>query len=117
VSKLQNTLVVHASTQSFEQEVLKASVPVFVDFWAPWCGPCLYVSPIIDQLAKQYEGKVKFVKVNTDENPDIAGSLGIQGIPTLIIFNGGKEVERVVGAAPKDHYVRHIERVLGGHGN
>jgi thioredoxin 1 len=107
---------VHASTQTFNDEVLKSPIPVFVDFWAPWCGPCLYVAPIIDQLASQYEGKVKFVKVNTDENPEIAGQYGIQGIPTLIVFNGSQEADRIVGAAPKEHYVRRIEHVLGGHG-
>lgn len=106
-------LVVHANSRTFDQEVLKANLPVFVDFWAEWCGPCRYVGPIVEELARDYEGRMKFVKVNTDENPDIAARYEIYGIPTLIIFKDGQAVERIVGAAPKPYYVQQISKVLG----
>ena len=86
---------------SFEQDVLKSDVPVLVDFWAPWCGPCRMVAPIVDEIAKDFEGKLKVVKLNTDENPNIASHYGIRSIPTLMIFKGGEKVDTVVGAVPK----------------
>ena len=86
---------------SFEAEVLKSDLPVLVDFWAPWCGPCRMVAPVVDEIAKQYEGEVKVVKLNTDENPNVASKYGIRSIPTLIIFKGGDRVDTVVGAVPK----------------
>jgi len=86
---------------SFEQDVLKSDVPVLVDFWAPWCGPCRMVAPIVDEIAKDFEGKLKVVKLNTDENPNIASQYGIRSIPTLMIFKGGEKVDTVVGAVPK----------------
>ena len=86
---------------SFEQDVLKSDVPVLVDFWAPWCGPCRMVAPIVDEIAKDFEGKLKVVKLNTDENPNIASQYGIRSIPTLMIFKGGEKVDTVVGADPK----------------
>lgn len=86
---------------SFEQDVLKSEVPVLVDFWAPWCGPCRMVAPIVDEIAKEYAGRVKVLKLNTDENPNIASQYGIRSIPTLMIFKGGEKVDTVVGAVPK----------------
>jgi thioredoxin 1 len=97
---------------SFKEDVLDSTVPVLVDFWAPWCGPCRLVGPVVDELAQQYEGKVKVVKLNTDENPDVAGQYGIRSIPTLMIFKGGRHVETVIGAVPKTTLCSTIEKHL-----
>ncbi len=85
----------------FEQAVLKSNVPVVVDFWAPWCGPCRAVAPILEELAGEYEGKLTIAKVNTDDDAEWAGKYGIMAIPTMIVFKDGKEVKRIVGARPK----------------
>jgi len=87
--------------ESFEQEVLNSEVPVLVDFWAAWCGPCRAIAPTVDQLAVEYAGKLKVVKVDVDQNPDISGRLGVMNIPTLMVFQGGQMVERIMGAVPK----------------
>jgi len=89
------------SDASFEQDVLKSDVPVLVDFWAPWCGPCRMVAPIVDEIAKEFEGQIKVFKLNTDENPNVASQYGIRSIPTLMLFKDGQKVETVVGAVPK----------------
>ena len=86
---------------TFDAEVLKSSTPVLVDFWAEWCGPCRMISPTIDQIAAEYSGKLKVVKMNVDDNPSVPGRYGVQGIPTLIVFKGGEVVEKVVGVMPK----------------
>jgi len=104
-----------ATAQNFMAEVVEASnaVPVLVDFWAPWCGPCKAVSPIVEELGREYAGRIRVVKVNTDAEGGWAGRLGIRGIPTLIFFKGGREVDRVVGAAPKGALKSHFDKVLG----
>lgn len=97
---------------TFKQEVLESEVPVLVDFWAPWCGPCRMVAPIVDEISVQYEGKVKVVKLNTDENPTVASQYGIRSIPTLMIFKGGQRVDMVVGAVPKTTLATTLEKYL-----
>jgi thioredoxin 1 len=92
---------VHVTDAAFEKTVLQANIPVIVDFWAPWCGPCKMVAPVLDKLAKEYSGKLLVVKVNTDENSEWAGRFGVQGIPTMLFVSGGKIVHRQVGALPE----------------
>lgn len=86
---------------SFEDDVLKSNVPVLVDFWAPWCGPCRMVSSTVDEIAQDFAGKLKVYKLNTDENPQVASQYGIRSIPTLMLFKNGVKVDTVVGAVPK----------------
>jgi thioredoxin 1 len=93
--------IVEGTDSNFDQEVLKSDVPVLVDFWAPWCGPCRMVAPIVEELATQYEGKLKVVKLNTDENQEVAYKYGIRSIPTIGIFKNGEVVDGVIGAVPK----------------
>lgn len=97
---------------TFETEVLQAKEPVLVDFWAVWCGPCRAVAPIVDELAKEYNGKLKVVKVDVDANVETASRYNILSIPTLLIFKGGKPVEQLVGAAPKKMFVDKLSKVL-----
>ncbi|PSB09212.1 thiol reductase thioredoxin [filamentous cyanobacterium CCP2] len=95
---------------TFDQEVLESNIPVLVDFWAPWCGPCRMVAPVVDEIAEQYVGQVKVVKVNTDENPNVASRYGIRSIPTLMIFKEGQRVDMVVGAVPKTTLASTLEK-------
>jgi thioredoxin 1 len=92
---------IHVTDEAFEKTVLQAQLPVVVDFWAPWCGPCKMVAPILDKLAKEYAGKLLVTKVNTDENSEWASKYGVQGIPTMLFVSGGKVVHRQVGALPE----------------
>lgn len=98
-----NALLVEGTDSNFDTEVLKSDLPVLVDFWAPWCGPCRMVGPIVEQLATELQGKLKVVKVNTDENQSVAVRYGIRSIPTLGIFKDGKVVDSVIGAVPKQY--------------
>ena len=93
-------------------QVLKSNLPVFVDFWAEWCGPCRMVGPAVEQIGKIMAGKVKVAKLNVDENQEIAMKYGVQSIPSLILFKDGKEVARTIGAAPKETYLKFIEKSL-----
>ncbi|WP_456455247.1 thioredoxin [Thermovibrio sp.] len=101
------------TVEEFEREVLQSDIPVLVDFWAPWCGPCRMLAPTIDELAQEYEGKVKVVKVNTDELPMVAMQYGIRGIPTVMLFVNGDVADVKVGLQPKAVFESMIERVLG----
>jgi thioredoxin 1 len=103
---------VEVSDQSFSDSVLKAQQPVVVDFWAPWCRPCLAMAPTFEELAGEYAGKMVFAKLNTDDNQVTAGRLGIQGIPTLIFFRDGREVDRIVGLVSRDVLRKHIDNAL-----
>ncbi|GAB4532839.1 MAG: thioredoxin [Anaerolineales bacterium] len=102
----------HVTDAAFEKTVLQAKLPVIVDFWAPWCGPCRMVAPILDKLAKEYADKVLIAKVNTDENPAWAQKYGVQGIPTMLFVYGGKVVHRQVGALPEPMLRRVVEQFL-----
>jgi thioredoxin 1 len=102
-------VVVHVNTQQFDKEVLESEIPVLVDFWAPWCMPCKMLEPIFEEVANEYKGKVRFVKVNTDDNIEIAQRYWISGIPTLILFNKGKVLNNIVGFVPKKELVRFLE--------
>ena len=100
------------SDSEWDAEVLTSDTPVLVDFWAPWCGPCKMVAPVVDELAEEYDGKVKFVKLNTDDNIETASKYGIRSIPTLMVFKGGEAVEQVVGFRPKSELKKSLDKAL-----
>lgn len=104
--------VIHISEGTFEDEVLKSTQPALVDFWAPWCGPCRAIAPILDEIAEEYKGKVKVAKVNVDENRKLAGDHGIQSIPTMLLFKDGKVVDKLIGLVPKDRLKALMDKVL-----
>lgn len=93
--------IIHTTDANFEQDVLKAQLPVLLDFWAPWCGPCKMIAPVLDQLAEEYAGKIQIVKINVDDNQESAAKFGVRGIPTLMIFKNGEAVATKVGAMAK----------------
>jgi thioredoxin 1 len=98
--------------QDFDQEVLEADTVVLVDFWAEWCGPCKMVAPVLDDLSQEYDGKIKFTKVDVDENPETAMKYGIRSIPTMLVFKGGAPVDQVVGAVPKAVLKKRLDSAL-----
>jgi thioredoxin 1 len=103
---------IKVDSANWEKEVLKGNGLVMVDFWAVWCGPCRIIAPVVDELAQEYEGRLRVVKLNTDENPDVASRYQIMGIPTLLFFKDGKPVDKIVGAAAKKQFKDKIDSLL-----
>ncbi len=103
---------IHLTQSNWEEEVLNSDIPVLVDFWAPWCGPCRMVAPVVSEIAEEYKGKLKVGKLNTDEEPEIAVRYGIMSIPTLMIFKNGEVVDQIIGAVPKEYLVEKLQQVL-----
>ena len=104
--------VAQISDATFDAEVLKSDIPVLIDFWAPWCGPCRAISPLVEELAGEYAGKLKVVKMNVDDNPVTPGKYGVRGIPNLIVFKGGQVKEQIVGAVPKARLTQAVQGAL-----
>ncbi len=103
---------IQLSDANFDSEVLQSAQPVLVDFWAPWCGPCRMIAPVIEELAREYAGRVKVCKLNTDEAQDTAGKYQISAIPTILLFKGGKVVQQLVGLQPKEELKKHLDELL-----
>ena len=104
--------VMKVTDASFEGEVLKSDVPVLIDFWAPWCGPCKAIAPVVEELAKEYAGRLKVVKMNVDDNPQTPSRYGVRGIPNLILFKGGQVSDQIIGAVPKAQLVKAITQIV-----
>ena len=104
--------VIELNADGFEEEVINSELPVLVDCWAPWCQPCLMVGPVVEEIAVEYQGKVKFYKLNVDECRDIAVRYGIMSIPTLLIFKGGKVVDQIIGAVPKEIISEKLDNII-----
>ena len=109
---MSSDLIKHVSDASFDADVLKSAKPVLVDFWAEWCGPCKMIAPMLDEVSKDYDGRLQVAKVNVDENRDTPAKFGIRGIPTLILFKGGEVAATKVGALPKGQLVSWVQSVL-----
>jgi thioredoxin 1 len=104
--------VAEISDGSFSQEVLSSDIPVLIDFWAPWCGPCRAIAPVVEELAGVYDGRLKVVKMNVDDNPQTPSRYGVRSIPNLVLFKAGEVAEQVIGAVPRANLVKAIDRVL-----
>jgi len=104
--------IANVTDASFENDVLKSKEPVLIDFWAPWCGPCRAIAPVVEQLAKEYEGKVKMVKVNIDDNPRVPTQYDVRSIPTLLLFKDGKVLGQIVGAVPRPKIEELVKKAL-----
>ncbi len=105
-------MVIELTAKNFKTEVLQSKLPAIVDFWASWCGPCKMLTPIFEEVSRDYSGKLKFVKISTEEVPAIAEEYGVMGIPCLIIFNQGEEMDRIIGFAPKEVLKQKIDAIL-----
>jgi thioredoxin len=108
-----STAILEVTDANFDQEVLKSDQPVLIDFWAVWCGPCKALSPIVDEVAQSYTGKVKVAKMNVDQNPGTPGRYGIRGIPTLLLFKGGQVKEQIVGYVPRETIEKTLDKHMG----
>jgi thioredoxin 1 len=111
-TNMANANVSHVTDANFEQEVLKSDKPVLVDFWAPWCGPCKAIAPVIEELANEYAGRLKVVKINVDDNPQTPQQYNVRGIPNLLIIKGGQVANQIVGAVPKRNLVQAVDSAI-----
>jgi thioredoxin 1 len=105
-------MTIEINDASFKSEVTDSAIPVLVDFWAPWCGPCKMIAPVLDEIANEYDGKVKVVKINIDENQTTPSTYGVRSIPTLILFKDGQEVEKIIGAQSKQNLKQMVDKSL-----
>ncbi|HTM49987.1 MAG TPA: thioredoxin [Bryobacteraceae bacterium] len=106
-------VAIHVTDASFDSEVEKSALPVLIDMWAPWCGPCKMISPIVDELAAELAGRLRVAKMNVDDNPATAERFNIRGIPALLLLRSGREIDRIVGVQPKAEILRRLERAIG----
>ena len=105
-------MTIEINDASFKSEVTDSAIPVLVDFWAPWCGPCKMIAPVLEEIASEYDGKLKVVKINIDENQTTPSNYGVRSIPTLILFKGGQEVEKIIGAQSKENLKQMVDKSL-----